>query len=579
VRQLQFFTSAQMAQMRDRTASRNYSPERDAFRRVHERHRAWGLDRRYAAKRQRLQAALRAPATGDAVGSGTESPARQAITGGPGAAVVSEEQRAAVMAPPRVSAELDSQQPTAPPHISPEADSRQPTATTAPLQVSPEADSRQSSATTAPPQVSPEADSRQPSSITAMPDVSSELDCCARARASRARHVKESDACLTREGASRPTSESQPRATPASRPRATGAGQPRLSSRNRSRFDPKSERNSESKTQPPLTREIQPPPARQIELSPKHESEPPPLRQSEPPRTDSGEPPPVQQTTPPLTDKAQPPPALQTEPTLAHVGQLPPVQRIEPLPARESQPAFANQTRLPPDQEVQRLLAHKTLPPLGCMAQQLQSGDIRQLRAQESRPLAPHKSRPGVRHAFPPEVTPGRKKRSAPRSLGRKDAVVPRIVSCGRRVTQSEQGPRSQGECGRSSAAEATLGKGGRRAARVSLARTLQKSSLGVLNSVLHRERDERHPPFRGAADYLVSPPASRVVGRRRTGKVASLLRDGYALALLAGSVIVACGAAGAAVLRQRFLRAATDALTRLRRAVEPEASFPEDSC
>jgi len=42
VRQLQFFTSAQLAQMRDRTASRNYSPEGEEFRREHKRHRDWG---------------------------------------------------------------------------------------------------------------------------------------------------------------------------------------------------------------------------------------------------------------------------------------------------------------------------------------------------------------------------------------------------------------------------------------------------------------------------------------------------------------------------------------------------------
>jgi hypothetical protein len=48
MRQLQLFTSAQLATMRDRTASRNYSPERDAFRREHERHRAWGLIQRHA---------------------------------------------------------------------------------------------------------------------------------------------------------------------------------------------------------------------------------------------------------------------------------------------------------------------------------------------------------------------------------------------------------------------------------------------------------------------------------------------------------------------------------------------------
>jgi hypothetical protein len=62
MRQLQFFTSTQLAQLRDRSASRNYSPERDEFRREHERQRAWGLSQRYAAKQRRLQAEADGPA-------------------------------------------------------------------------------------------------------------------------------------------------------------------------------------------------------------------------------------------------------------------------------------------------------------------------------------------------------------------------------------------------------------------------------------------------------------------------------------------------------------------------------------
>jgi hypothetical protein len=58
VRQLQFFTSAELARMRDRKASRNYSTERDEFRRLHEMHRAWGLKRRYAEKQRRLTGAV-----------------------------------------------------------------------------------------------------------------------------------------------------------------------------------------------------------------------------------------------------------------------------------------------------------------------------------------------------------------------------------------------------------------------------------------------------------------------------------------------------------------------------------------
>jgi hypothetical protein len=42
MRQLQLFTTAQLATMRDRTRSRKYSPQKDEFRREHERHRDWG---------------------------------------------------------------------------------------------------------------------------------------------------------------------------------------------------------------------------------------------------------------------------------------------------------------------------------------------------------------------------------------------------------------------------------------------------------------------------------------------------------------------------------------------------------
>jgi hypothetical protein len=55
MRQLQLFTSAALAGMRDRTASRNYSPARDEFRREHERHRAWGLTQRHGARLRRLR--------------------------------------------------------------------------------------------------------------------------------------------------------------------------------------------------------------------------------------------------------------------------------------------------------------------------------------------------------------------------------------------------------------------------------------------------------------------------------------------------------------------------------------------
>ncbi|SDT46130.1 hypothetical protein SAMN04489716_3906 [Actinoplanes derwentensis] len=44
-----------VAGMRDRTKSRNYSPERDEFRRDHERRRAWGLQRRHAEKLRQIR--------------------------------------------------------------------------------------------------------------------------------------------------------------------------------------------------------------------------------------------------------------------------------------------------------------------------------------------------------------------------------------------------------------------------------------------------------------------------------------------------------------------------------------------
>ncbi len=48
--QLGLFTRAELAEMRDRTKSRRYSPEKEAFRREHERRRAWGLIQRHSRK-------------------------------------------------------------------------------------------------------------------------------------------------------------------------------------------------------------------------------------------------------------------------------------------------------------------------------------------------------------------------------------------------------------------------------------------------------------------------------------------------------------------------------------------------
>ena len=51
---MSLFDRATTTAMRDRTKSRNYSPERDEFRRDHERRRYWGLKRRHAEKLRQL---------------------------------------------------------------------------------------------------------------------------------------------------------------------------------------------------------------------------------------------------------------------------------------------------------------------------------------------------------------------------------------------------------------------------------------------------------------------------------------------------------------------------------------------
>ena len=55
MRQLQFFTTTQLATMRNRSAARNYSPAVEAFRRTHQRHRAWGLSQRHAERLHRMR--------------------------------------------------------------------------------------------------------------------------------------------------------------------------------------------------------------------------------------------------------------------------------------------------------------------------------------------------------------------------------------------------------------------------------------------------------------------------------------------------------------------------------------------
>ncbi|MCW2141604.1 hypothetical protein BXY51_006188 [Actinoplanes cyaneus] len=54
VAQMSLFNRAELAGMRDRTLSRNYSAEAEEFRREHERHRAWGLRQRHARKLVRV---------------------------------------------------------------------------------------------------------------------------------------------------------------------------------------------------------------------------------------------------------------------------------------------------------------------------------------------------------------------------------------------------------------------------------------------------------------------------------------------------------------------------------------------
>jgi len=63
VRQLSLFDRATTTAMRDRTKSRNYSAERDEFRRDHERRRYWGLKRRHAEKLRQIHGDRPPPTT------------------------------------------------------------------------------------------------------------------------------------------------------------------------------------------------------------------------------------------------------------------------------------------------------------------------------------------------------------------------------------------------------------------------------------------------------------------------------------------------------------------------------------
>lgn len=73
-RQLQLFSTAELAVMRDRTASRNYSPGCDEFRREHLRHRAWGLKRRHAERLHRRRDSAERTPSGDGGHSERQAP-------------------------------------------------------------------------------------------------------------------------------------------------------------------------------------------------------------------------------------------------------------------------------------------------------------------------------------------------------------------------------------------------------------------------------------------------------------------------------------------------------------------------
>ena len=74
------FSRAEITSMRDRTAARNYSAAGEEFRREHERHRAWGLRRRYAEKMRRAERNVSASPAASAV---RDDPGRPASTVAP----------------------------------------------------------------------------------------------------------------------------------------------------------------------------------------------------------------------------------------------------------------------------------------------------------------------------------------------------------------------------------------------------------------------------------------------------------------------------------------------------------------
>ncbi len=67
--QQQLFTPAELSAMRDRTRARNYSPQREDFRRDHERRRYWGLKRRHAERLRQLREGILVDKNGSRVHS------------------------------------------------------------------------------------------------------------------------------------------------------------------------------------------------------------------------------------------------------------------------------------------------------------------------------------------------------------------------------------------------------------------------------------------------------------------------------------------------------------------------------
>jgi hypothetical protein len=71
--QLSLFPRSQVASWRDPTASRNYSPAGEQFRREHARHREWGLRQRHGRKAMYLRIYGDTAAPSDRVGDGLVS--------------------------------------------------------------------------------------------------------------------------------------------------------------------------------------------------------------------------------------------------------------------------------------------------------------------------------------------------------------------------------------------------------------------------------------------------------------------------------------------------------------------------